>query len=303
MNLEQLELFVEVANEGSFDKVAQQNFTTQRTISRKIKNLEIEIGIKLFDRHSNRISLTPAGEIFRVKTQDYLLSMHNTIDNLQKIQEKSIYTLHIGYFSMFDGVLMRDQILNYKKDDNNLPVHFTSTEENIEQILSDLTLGNIDIGYINEYGTYKFINRKLFNFVSIYQNKMKLGISKLNPLSKKEIITENDLINQTLLFYNADKTDYFTETFYSTLQHQFNDYHIKEYYSFEQTLFDTSLNVGITYMPGGLIQKFFAGDNNIAWKDLDSKKMKQNYDMKLIYRKDNKSRELQSFIHSITDTK
>lgn len=300
MNLEQLELFVEAANEESFDKVAQQNFTTQRTISRKIKNLEIEIGVKLFDRHSNRISLTPAGEIFKIRVQDYLFSMHNTISNLQKLQENSVYTLHIGYFSMFDGVLMRDQILNYKQIKNALPIHFTSTEENIEQILSDLTLGNLDIGYINEYGSYKFINRKLFNFISIYKNKMRLGISKLNPLSKKEIITESDLIGQTLLFYNADKTNYFTETFYSTLRHQFNDYHIKDYYSFEQTLFDTSLNVGITYMPYGLVQKFFAGDSNIVWKDLDSEKMNQDYDMKLIYRKDNKSKELHSFIKSIS---
>lgn len=300
MDLEQLELFVEAANEESFDKVAQQNFTTQRTISRKIKNLETEIGVKLFDRHSNRISLTPAGEIFKIRVQDYLFSMHNTIGNLQKLQENSVYTLHIGYFSMFDGVLMRDQILNYKRIKNALPIHFTSTEENIEQILSDLTLGNLDIGYINEYGSYKFINRKLFNFVSIYKNKMKLGISKLNPLSKKEIITESDLIGQTLLFYNADKTNYFTETFYSTLRHQFNDYHIKDYYSFEQTLFDTSLNVGITYMPYGLVQKFFAGDSNIVWKDLDSEKMNQNYDMKLIYRKDNKSKELRSFIKNIS---
>lgn len=299
MNFEQLQLFVSVAREGSFDRVAEQNYSTQRTISRKIKKLEEELGIKLFLRKSNSISLTKAGRVFADDIQEYLRNMDQTIASLHEIQDDTLFNLKIGYYSMFDGVLMRDEILNYKRFKNRLPITFLPNEENIERILADLTLRNIDIGYINEYGSYVFINRQLFDFISIYKGQMKLGVSKLNPLSKHKIITEEDLIPENLLFYNSEKTGYFKETFYSTLKSKINSFHIKNYYSIENLMIDCSLNKGITYMPDKLVQKFLVADPNIAWKPFASKKISQNYDMKLVYRKDNNSSELHSFINFV----
>lgn len=236
MNFEQLQLFVSVAREGSFDRVAEQNYSTQRTISRKIKKLEEELGIKLFLRKSNSISLTKAGRVFADDIQEYLRNMDQTIASLHEIQDDTLFNLKIGYYSMFDGVLMRDEILNYKRFKNRLPITFLPNEENIERILADLTLRNIDIGYINEYGSYVFTIRQIFDFISIYKGRMKLGVSKLNPLSKHKIITEEDLIPENLLFYNSEKTDYFKETFYSTLKSKIDNFHIENYYSIENLM-------------------------------------------------------------------
>lgn len=303
MDFEQLQLFIKVTKEGSFDRVAEQNYSTQRIISRKINKLEKELGVTLFLRKSNSISLTRAGIVFADEVQEYLRKMNQTISNLHELQNNDLFNLKIGYYSMFDGVLMRDQILTYQQAKGHLHITFLPNEENIERILADLTLRNIDLGYINEYGIYNFINRNLFSFISIFRGQMKLGVSKLNPLCKKEIITEKELSKENLLFYNSEKTDYFEETFYSTLKAKVSNFHIKNYYSIENLMIDCSLNKGITYMLDKLVQKFLVADPNIVWKPFASEKVDQSYNMKLVYRKDNHSPELRSFINFVKNNK
>lgn len=124
MDFEQLQLFIEVTKEGSFDRVAEQNYSTQRTISRKINKLEKELGVTLFLRKSNSISLTRAGIVFADEVQEYLRKMNQTISNLHELQNNDLFNLKIGYYSMFDGVLMRDQILTYQQAKGHLHITF-----------------------------------------------------------------------------------------------------------------------------------------------------------------------------------
>jgi len=63
MNLKQLEVFVAVAETGSFSKGAEASFITQSTVSQHISALEQELGVKLLDRTGRGALLTPGGSI------------------------------------------------------------------------------------------------------------------------------------------------------------------------------------------------------------------------------------------------
>lgn len=299
MELQQLELFLSVAKEGSFDRVAEQRFTSQRTISRQIRKLEQEIGVTLFNRKSNSISLTAAGKVFVDKAQNYIIEMNRTIDQLQKVQAQKQYNLNFGFYSMFDGTLMRDEILAFKKAHANLPVSFNINQESIEQILADLTMRKIDIGYVIEYGSYPILNRNLFNFLSVCKDHMALWMSKENPLAKKDKITEEELQKQILLFYNNDSTQYFIDCFHTTLKNSPNSFHIKQYYSIEEEMIRCSLNQGIAYLPNFLAQRFLVIGPNIVEKEFASKRINQDFNLSLVYRKDNKSPVVRSFVNFV----
>ncbi|MFK0376644.1 LysR family transcriptional regulator [Pandoraea sp. NPDC090278] len=60
-SLEQLETFAAVANAGSFSAAARRLGKTQSTVSTAIANLEIDLGVELFDRTSRIPGLTDAG--------------------------------------------------------------------------------------------------------------------------------------------------------------------------------------------------------------------------------------------------
>lgn len=63
MNLKQLEVFIKVAESGSFSKGAEATFITQSTVSQHISALEQEFGLKLLDRTGKGARPTEAGKL------------------------------------------------------------------------------------------------------------------------------------------------------------------------------------------------------------------------------------------------
>ncbi|MBO1307315.1 LysR family transcriptional regulator [Enterococcus sp. 669A] len=62
MNLHSLEIFIEVAERGSFTEAARNLYVTQPAISKAIKNIEVELSVKLFQRDKrNGLILTDVG--------------------------------------------------------------------------------------------------------------------------------------------------------------------------------------------------------------------------------------------------
>jgi LysR family hca operon transcriptional activator len=65
MELRHLRYFVAVAEEGSLTTAAERRLhTAQPSLSRQIRDLETEVGVKLLERGARGITLTPAGRTF-----------------------------------------------------------------------------------------------------------------------------------------------------------------------------------------------------------------------------------------------
>lgn len=64
MNTIQLECFVTVAKHLNFSKASEELKITQPAVSHQIRSLEEELNVKLFQRTSKSVSLTPEGIMF-----------------------------------------------------------------------------------------------------------------------------------------------------------------------------------------------------------------------------------------------
>jgi DNA-binding transcriptional LysR family regulator len=62
MNLEQLQIFLRVAEHGSFTKAAETLYISHSTTSRNVSALEEDLGVQLLLRDKRSVRLTPAGE-------------------------------------------------------------------------------------------------------------------------------------------------------------------------------------------------------------------------------------------------
>jgi len=73
MELRHLRYFVMTAEEGNVSRASQRLFVSQPAVSRQIKDLEEELGMSLFKREPNGLSLTPAGETALVHAREVLV--------------------------------------------------------------------------------------------------------------------------------------------------------------------------------------------------------------------------------------
>lgn len=63
MDLRAIELFLAVAEQGSFTKAAEKTFVTQPYLSKVVKQIEEELNVTLFNRTTRKLELTDAGKI------------------------------------------------------------------------------------------------------------------------------------------------------------------------------------------------------------------------------------------------
>lgn len=72
MDIDTLQVFLAVAETGSFSRAAERAFLTQPAISKRIAALEAELGTRLFDRTGRRSQLTEAGRALHGRSQQLL---------------------------------------------------------------------------------------------------------------------------------------------------------------------------------------------------------------------------------------
>ena len=96
MEIRVLRYFLTVAREGSVTGAANFLHVTQPTLSRQIKDLEEELGVKLFVRGSHSVSLTPDGMRLRKRAEELLELVEKTEAEFAVKEETIGGDIHIG---------------------------------------------------------------------------------------------------------------------------------------------------------------------------------------------------------------
>lgn len=93
MNLKQLEVFIKVAESGSFSKGADATFITQSTVSQHISALENEFGLKLLDRTGRGALLTEGGKLLLERARrlvDYAREIPLALARFKGVEEADL---------------------------------------------------------------------------------------------------------------------------------------------------------------------------------------------------------------------
>jgi LysR family transcriptional regulator, low CO2-responsive transcriptional regulator len=99
VNLKQLEVFINVAESGSFSKGAEASFITQSTVSQHISALESEFGLKLLDRTGKGALLTEGGKLLLERARrlvDYSREIPLALARFKGVEEAALHIAGSG---------------------------------------------------------------------------------------------------------------------------------------------------------------------------------------------------------------
>ena len=289
MNFTQLNTFITVVETGSFQKAAATQYISQRAVSQSIGKLENELGFKLFERGKNKISITSQGQEFFLKTKEILHSFSVEINSLRHEAATTYQELKVGYFSPFEGALLLQKIFDANQKQPELKIKIT--EESIEHLISDVSLGILDLAFILDYGEQEFLTKNLTN-KSIFQSKMVIGVSKLNPLSSGSVFPLTALKEKPILYYGPEKTNYLKHAFLATLPEAYQNLPVARISTIEQMQILVSSNQANAYYPNGLLQPTNSSNEKIKYLPLEGNSSAQNYHVQAIYQKKTEKKKL-----------
>ena len=289
MNFTQLNTFITVVETGSFQKAAATQYISQRAVSQSIGKLENELGFKLFERGKNKISITSQGQEFFLKTKEILHSFSVEINSLRHEAATTYQELKVGYFSPFEGALLLQKIFDANQKQPELKIKIT--EESIEHLISDVSLGILDLAFILDYGEQEFLTKNLTN-KSIFQSKMVIGVSKLDPLSSGSVFPLTALKEKPILYYGPEKTNYLKHAFLATLPEAYQNLPVARISTIEQMQILVSSNQANAYYPDGLLQPSNSPSEKIEYLPLEGNSSAQNYHVQAIYQKKTEKKKL-----------
>ena len=99
MELRQLRYFVAVAEELHFARAAARLLITSPTLSQQVKSLERDLGLRLFNRSSSGVTLTPAGLELLPHARSTLEAAAGLEDAAHRLARGHAATLRLGFVS------------------------------------------------------------------------------------------------------------------------------------------------------------------------------------------------------------
>ena len=142
------EIFLKVAKLKNITKASQELFISQPAISQNIKQLEQQIGGKLFERQNKGVELTTLGMLLLSQVEP-LINKLNNLENLGKLQnclEKGF--LRIGSNSSNCNQIISNQLTLFSKKYKNIKIEMI--RENQNNLLKMLENNELDIIYMDK---------------------------------------------------------------------------------------------------------------------------------------------------------
>lgn len=193
MELRHLRYFVAVAEELSFRKAAQRLNVSRPALSKQVKDLEDEIGVKLLERDTVSVSLTKAGEIFLEDSQQLLLDTESAIQRAAEAQAGHRGKLRIGSVGIIATDFLPKTLKIFHQEYPGVEVEFV--EMLPAEQLHALSKGKIDIGFA--YGK-EIENIPGLRSLCVIHSVFGIALSRQHPLAAKAQISLKELRSETL---------------------------------------------------------------------------------------------------------
>ena len=140
MKITELELFVEAARQGSYAAVARARNVDPSSVSRGIATLERELGIRLFQRTTRKLTLTEAGELFLGRAQPLLEELAHARDAASRSSRSARGTLRLTVSVTFGEERIVPLLKVFRARFPNLRIECLFTDTNIDLVAEGFDL-------------------------------------------------------------------------------------------------------------------------------------------------------------------
>jgi len=184
-----------VAEEQNFTKAAERLSLTQPAISQHIKQLEEDLGVLLFTRGKGAIRPTDAGETV-IRYARRFNTLYERMTMAIADQEKQLTRLRVGVTHTAESNIVAEVLAEY--GNLNPGIVITILTDTIKNLYDRLDNYDLDMAIVEGVTTIPS-----FSFILLDTDYLVCAMSNENRLSKKPMVTLNDLQNERMILRRA----------------------------------------------------------------------------------------------------
>ena len=193
MELRHLRYFLMVAREGTISGAAAALHVSQPSLSRQMQELERDLGVRLFDRGSRRVSLTEPGMRLRRRAEEIVDLVGRAEDEFRLTADTLAGEVRVGGGETPAMGLVADAMAAFV--DAYPLVRFSLFSGNAESVGERLDSGRLDFGVFvghADLSRYEFLQLPARDRWGVF---MREG----DPLAARDAVTPEDLAGRSLI--------------------------------------------------------------------------------------------------------
>lgn len=193
LSLYKLEVFLAVVQEGKISRAAERLFLTQAAVSQHIHDLEANLGVALFSRHSNGVSLTSAGETLLGYAQNIVWTIAAAENALTEVKNLKDGKLGIGLTPTAASLLLPNWLGDFREQ---YPAIKVSAQTNITPLLEQALLEKqIDLAFVE--GEIQHASR--LHVVELLETQILVAVGAAHPWAARDSISIRELAAEPYL--------------------------------------------------------------------------------------------------------
>ena len=196
MTINQLRYFVAVAEHQSFTKAATQYYISQTAITQQVHALEELLGIKLIDRSTRPISLTPGGIAFLREAKVIIDRTESAIQRSREASAGLTGSLRIGYTKGYERSDLPRKLRAFRQKFPNVLI--TCYRADTDMLAAGLLRKEYDIIFTWDSTNIRqeeSLHIQLAETVPLY-----VALYSSHPLARRPHLSRHDLRGERLLF-------------------------------------------------------------------------------------------------------
>ena len=205
MELRHLRYFLVVAEELNFTKAAAKLRVAQPALSRRVADLEDEIGVDLLKRSPRGVVLTAEGKLFLEKTRHLLKLADESVEQVRALARGQFGELHIGYAPVPTVEILPPALAAYQKAFPGVRILLHDLSE--QELIDGLQNGKLELALMPEVAGLQGGN---LQFEAIRSYPICVALAPTHKFARLKSITLDAVAAEPLIGFNRKEyPDYY----------------------------------------------------------------------------------------------
>ena len=241
ITLKQLRALVLVAETRKFTAAAERLCITQSALSTLIKELELAVGLRLFDRHTRLVELTLAGQEFLIVAQRMLGDLETAVTDLRGLASLRRGRVRVVASTVIASGLLADTFRAFRA--MHPEVHLDLRDVAEEAILDIAASGTVDFGIGTTLGEHEGLQA-----LHLFDDRFMALCPLDHPLAQRSKMAWRDLANYPFIALHPASP--IRQLIDATLAHQGLELTVVNEVSFATTVLSlVRAGLGISVLP------------------------------------------------------